>query len=174
MGEGRSTLSRPILQCEDYTIIDSEVETDCLFATFIQAIYLLQGEDPTNLPKLASDLREWRGACAHSRGWIQEETILEELTGMARRYKIAQRYIALRIRAQREITLKQATRDLWTTDTIETILTHILLRRGNRDMLQPSEKPVEREKKNIPEILFLFYLLEEASFSTVGRELSYN
>jgi hypothetical protein len=125
MGEGRSTLSRPILQCEDYTIIDSEVETDCLFATFIQAIYLLQGEDPTNLPKLASDLREWRGACAHSRGWIQEETILEELTGMARRYKIAQRYIALRIRAQRESTLKQAMRALWTTDTIETILIHI-------------------------------------------------
>jgi hypothetical protein len=35
-----------------------KVETDCLFVTFIQAIYLLQGEDPTNLPKLARDLRE--------------------------------------------------------------------------------------------------------------------
>jgi hypothetical protein len=34
---------------------------------------------------------------------------------------------------------------------------------------------VEREKKNIPEILFFFlYLLEEESFSTVGRELRYN
>jgi hypothetical protein len=58
MGEDRSTLSRPILQCEDYTILDSEVETDCLFVTFIQTIYLLQEEDPTNLPKLVSNLRE--------------------------------------------------------------------------------------------------------------------
>ncbi len=65
---------------------------------------------------------EWRGAYAHSRGWIEEETILEELTGMTRRYKIAQCFIALRIRAQRESTLKKAMRTLWTTDTIETIL----------------------------------------------------
>ncbi len=49
-----------------------------------------------------------------------------------------------------------------------------VLRGGNRDMLQPGEKAaVEREKKN-QKFFFFFYLLEEASFSTVGRELSYN
>jgi hypothetical protein len=35
-----------------------------------------------------------------------------------------------------------------------------MLRGGNRDMLQPSEKAaVEKEKKNIPEILFLFFFI---------------
>ncbi len=39
-----------------------------------------------------------------------------------------------------------------------------VLRGGNRDMLQPSEKvSVEREKKNIPEILFLFSLFARGS-----------
>ena len=50
-----------------------------------------------------------------------------------------------------------------------------VLRGGNRDILQPSEKTREKERKEkYSKIVFSFYLREEAGFSTVGRELSYD
>ena len=51
-----------------------------------------------------------------------------------------------------------------------------VLRGGNRDMLQPCEKPRQKKKKKekYSGNSCSFYLLEEASFSTGGRELNYN
>ena len=47
-----------------------------------------------------------------------------------------------------------------------------VLRGGNRDMLQPSEKTWEKkEKKNILK-MFFFLFVRGRGFSTVGRELS--
>jgi hypothetical protein len=69
MGDGRSLASISTLHTGDHTIIDSGVDKDCLFATFIQATHLLQGRTPKNLSKLASDLR------------VQTHTLIKEAIG---------------------------------------------------------------------------------------------